>query len=192
MIIFGTNLYGKVDRVPGLCYVVTRFFHLWFFPLIPVQTYLILEAQGKRGLAIPMSGKSVLIGWLRPACLVVLVISTAVTIAGLLDYVKWDGEARLLLASAPWFCGSALLFGLSYLFGKVSPRRAVELGRYMGLSEEAMQGMLTRKEERLKDLEAYLSANPDALNRSDQRARRTEEDEGEGPSDPSIQRDHRD
>ena len=68
MLVFGTQFYGKVDRVPGLFYVVTRFGHLWFIPLFPVESYLILDLPGetgKRGKGIPMSGKSVLHGWLR-------------------------------------------------------------------------------------------------------------------------------
>ena len=69
MIVWGSRFYGKVDAVPGLFYIVTRFGHLWFIPLIPMGTYLILDEEGEeRGLEISFSFKSMLLGWLRGAC----------------------------------------------------------------------------------------------------------------------------
>ncbi len=71
MIVFGTRFYGNVDRLPGLCYVVTRFVHIWFVPLIPTASYLVLEGTESggnfRGVPISMSGKSVVNAWLRAA-----------------------------------------------------------------------------------------------------------------------------
>lgn len=77
-IIFGTRNYGYVDRIPGIGCVATRFFHINFVPLAPTESYFVLEgtesSDGFRGKAIPMSGKSVLAGYLRGwgfiACLI--------------------------------------------------------------------------------------------------------------------------
>lgn len=67
--VHGEHMYGYVDRVPGLCHVATQFFHINFVPLFPLGTYLILEGanpqQGPQGKRIPMSAKSVLLGYFR-------------------------------------------------------------------------------------------------------------------------------
>jgi hypothetical protein len=63
MIIFGTRLFGKVDQVPGVGYVATRFFHIDYLPLVPSQSWLVFQQTGKtwRGVKIPLSLKSPLI-----------------------------------------------------------------------------------------------------------------------------------
>ena len=38
IIVWGTKLYGKVDEVPGMFHVATRFFHLWYIPLVPLSS----------------------------------------------------------------------------------------------------------------------------------------------------------
>lgn len=67
--IFGTRSFGYVDRIPGIGYVATQFFHVNFVPLFPVKTFFILEGtesdNGFRGQQLSMSGKSVLAGYLR-------------------------------------------------------------------------------------------------------------------------------
>jgi hypothetical protein len=40
---FGDSYFGKVDWVPGLFYVRTRFLHIWFFPFVPRQSYLFFD-----------------------------------------------------------------------------------------------------------------------------------------------------
>ena len=65
--VFGSRLMGKVDEVPGLFHVATKFGHINFLPLIPMQSYVVLGKNGRsfRGVPIPMSGKSVLAAWGR-------------------------------------------------------------------------------------------------------------------------------
>jgi hypothetical protein len=69
LIISGQKLCGRVDHVPGKCYVKTRFFHFYYVPLIPLSSWVIEQGTEKptgfRGQQIPMSLKSVLIGWLH-------------------------------------------------------------------------------------------------------------------------------
>jgi hypothetical protein len=78
MIIWGSRLYGKVDRVPGLFYVATVFFHLWFIPLIPTATYVVLEGsedgEGWKGVTISLSGKSILAAYGRTFLLISAVV----------------------------------------------------------------------------------------------------------------------
>lgn len=69
VIIFGQRLCGRVDQVPGACYVATRFFHVYYVPLIPLSSWVIVEGSenqnGFRGQQIGLSGKSVVYGWLQ-------------------------------------------------------------------------------------------------------------------------------
>lgn len=74
MLLLGTELYGRVDRVPGVAYVVTRFVVWNRLPLFPIGGYLVVEGTeredgGLRGWPIRLSLKSVLAGYVRPWCL---------------------------------------------------------------------------------------------------------------------------
>lgn len=68
-IIFGEKSYGKVDRVPGVCYVVTIFAHLNFLPLIPLRSYIVIEGTESggefRGKETSVSLKSAVAGYAR-------------------------------------------------------------------------------------------------------------------------------
>jgi hypothetical protein len=83
VIIFGSRLYGKVDVVPGLFHVETKFGHLWYIPLIPLGTYLILNKQAGQwhGVSIPFSFKSLLFAWLRAGLVAAMITGIFVTIA---------------------------------------------------------------------------------------------------------------
>jgi hypothetical protein len=69
VIIWGSTNAGKVDEVPGgMFHVMTQFGHLYYIPLIPTGSYIVLEKTadgGFRGAPIPISFKSILAGWLR-------------------------------------------------------------------------------------------------------------------------------
>jgi hypothetical protein len=187
VVVWGSGLYGTVDRVPGLCYVATRFGHLWYIPLIPLGSYLILDLpgdSGTRGRSIPLSMKSLLFGWIRAACVIGMVGSAIVVLVNLLSLDRNGDEEENLLLSGMWFAGSAAALALTYLLNRAGTARAVQLGQYLGLSEEAMRQMLVPKEQRLKDLEAYLGANPDALSMTPRN--RPDEGESEPPPETSV------
>ncbi len=70
-ITFGTSFVGRVDRVPGRCYVVTKVFQVVNVPLLPLEGCLVVEGteeqsfvaglRGFEGTSIPLSWKS--FGW---------------------------------------------------------------------------------------------------------------------------------
>jgi len=69
VIIWGQRMYGRVDRFAG-SHVATRFFHLYYVPLIPLSSWLVLEEQTEGnfiGLQLPLQWRSVLLAWLRVA-----------------------------------------------------------------------------------------------------------------------------
>jgi hypothetical protein len=79
VVIWGTTHAGKVDQVPGgMFHVVTRFGHVYYVPLFPTASFLVLEETGDggfQGAQIPFSFKSALAGWLRGFSVVGLIVS---------------------------------------------------------------------------------------------------------------------
>jgi hypothetical protein len=67
--VFGDHLFGQIQRVPGLFFVSTMFFHINYVPLFPQRSYLVLEGSEKdehfQGVQIPLNLKSVFAGYLR-------------------------------------------------------------------------------------------------------------------------------
>src|SRR5262245_51791459 len=92
IIIWGTRLAGKCDVVPNLFYVRSQYFHVWYIPLIPLKSYLIMHGSenngGFKGRQISMSGKSVLFGWLRTGAVVGGLISVVMMVLSVLDYSR--------------------------------------------------------------------------------------------------------
>jgi hypothetical protein len=46
-VIYGTRCYGRSNRRAGLGYVTTRFFHISYLPLVPLQTLFVDERSGR-------------------------------------------------------------------------------------------------------------------------------------------------
>jgi hypothetical protein len=135
ILIFGTSKFGKTDRLPGLFHVVTEFAHLYYVPLIPLGSTLVMEGTNDQfGLKIGASGKSVFLGYLRTASFaagLILGIWTLVIVS------KWFGPAANdqsfsweipVLMVVAW-----ALFALSYFWNKPSPERALMLARKIGI-----------------------------------------------------------
>jgi hypothetical protein len=133
MLIIGNSQYGKTDHLPGLFFVVTEFLHFNHLPIIPHASYCLLDAGGsKQGVKIPLSGKSMLLGYLRGFLCVVCALFTFIGACILiLDFKKlqfWEIAASGGLLLAGWVC-----FALTYLWQKPSPLRALELAKYLGV-----------------------------------------------------------
>lgn len=132
-IVFGTSLYGMVDRIPGVCHVRTQFAHLMFFPMIPMRTYLVVEGgRGKSDVAHAMgrSPKSVLFATVRAF----LMLGFLVTISLPLERLMGSRPGALPLGTFHIVCGVIGLccFGLvlaSYPLSGPSDERRVYLLR---------------------------------------------------------------
>lgn len=74
IIVWGQRLCGRVNQVDNEIHVATKFFHIQYIPLIPLQSFIIInhtEEKGEfKGLPIPMSIKSVLAAYLRTSLIV--------------------------------------------------------------------------------------------------------------------------
>lgn len=67
IIIYGTRMYGRIDKFAGQC-IATRFFHLYYLPLIPLSSWLVLgntDDGQERVIDIGLSGRSLGIAYLR-------------------------------------------------------------------------------------------------------------------------------
>lgn len=86
-IVYGTRFYGAVDKMSDGMYVVTRFFHVLWIPLIPTGSYLVTSEieDGIRGHRIPLSCKSILAAYMR---IVLLAIGLAAPILGIWALVQ--------------------------------------------------------------------------------------------------------
>jgi hypothetical protein len=139
IVVWGTTHAGKVDEVPGgMFHVVTRFGHLYYVPLIPMSSFVVLEKTaegGFRGTQIPLSFKSLLAGWLRAFCVVALIGAGVGLLFTLVDKrsppLAWVGPVAIgLFASATLVMTYKLAF-----FTQASYERAKELARHIGLSD---------------------------------------------------------
>lgn len=71
VVVFGSTLYGKVESVPGVCHVATRFLHFCFVPLFPTGSWLVVDDRelaegGADAIRLPsMHWGSVGVAWLR-------------------------------------------------------------------------------------------------------------------------------
>jgi hypothetical protein len=67
VIVWGQRMYGRVDKFAG-SHLATRFFHIYYLPLIPLSSWLVLEEHGEghfTGIEVKMQLRSVLAAWLR-------------------------------------------------------------------------------------------------------------------------------
>ncbi|MBA4016653.1 MAG: hypothetical protein C0483_05645 [Pirellula sp.] len=108
--VHGEQMYGKVDHVPGLFYVSTMFWHINFVPIIPLRSYVVLEAAAGneqfQGKPIGWNAKSVLVGYLRGWSAAVGIIAMVVAgVAGGGFFVP-RGEAPLAVAVFLALCGA--------------------------------------------------------------------------------------
>jgi hypothetical protein len=135
MIVWGTRLFGGVDKVPGICHVATKFFHVWYVPLVPTQSFVVIAGsetgKGWRGIPIDMNGKSVLAGYLRAATIVAAIISVIQAITA------YERDSGSMLPSGLIFLGAAAM-NLFMWRGRASLERAHELAGIMKLDPAAV------------------------------------------------------
>lgn len=97
-IIFGSRAFGKVDQVPGVCHVATKFAHVQYIPLIPTGTYAIFDDE--HAVKIQFSIKSAATAWFR--AIAVFITATAGCFAGVAfaDHSMQEGTLAAMIAVA--------------------------------------------------------------------------------------------
>ncbi len=141
-IVWGSRLMGKCDTVPGLGHVETRFGHLYYLPLIPSQTFLVLSKSGKnfRGVPLSLSFKSILMAWSRAILTVAGLVLAIVTLAFSLDpKVKESPIVPGVVAAICWIAAAILSYAKP--FTHASFARAYELAKQCKLSAAGMEAI---------------------------------------------------
>jgi hypothetical protein len=109
----GVDLFGHVDSVPGMFYVATRCHHVWFLPLVPTGSWLVIDGSETtfekenwwdrtergsfRGIPIPFSAKSYATAWLRVLCAITGMLAVIAGGSGLLARAVGPGHMGALL-----------------------------------------------------------------------------------------------
>lgn len=141
-IVWGSRMCGKVDAVPGLCHVITNFGHLYYFPLIPTGSILVLaeDSDGTYGLKIPLSLKSILVAWLR-AFLWVSLIPAALVLILSFDHRGHGVDWKSILVSLI----SPVLLVLSYripFFSRATIERATQFAEHEDMPDEIRRHLI--------------------------------------------------
>jgi hypothetical protein len=169
VVVFGTRLYGKVDQVPGVFYVATRFFHVQFVPLLPVGSVLIIdgtESDGNyTGASIGLSGKSVLFAYLRLLLFLGGIITGIVGVVALFSAL--DNKASMVQAISFLVLGPVMLvmWWFSYRWAYASEARALRLAQLAGIPPEvivehfAPSGQVQAGDEQIMDVEPAHESN---------------------------------
>lgn len=133
IVFYGTQFYGKVDKVPMLGHVATSFFYIQFVPLIPLGSYLVLE-DGQGSLSVGFSFKSLLVAWLRTA----LVFGAfGLMIAGILATGNRSTLGMVASFGGAVACIAAMVGSYFVPFvGQASFERAMRLADQVGVKPE--------------------------------------------------------
>jgi hypothetical protein len=110
IIVYGTRFYGKINAC-GRSFLGTQFFHIYYVPLIPIGTHLILEESGAgsfKGIKSGFSVKSIVAAYLRVWGPIACVAALA-TGASALDEV--EGLGTLVVGAMTGVVTLALLVG---------------------------------------------------------------------------------
>ena len=139
IVVYGTRLYGRIHTVPGLFYLATNFFHLFWVPVLPLGTHIVVEEakDGWRGVPFGLKGKSVLAGYLRGPLIIGGLISLLVHITMCFSTARPPaGELALRIV----FLGIApLLIGLAtfVLWQRPSEAEFLEICAKLGIDPDA-------------------------------------------------------
>ena len=147
MIIYGSTTYGATDAIPGVGEVVTRFSHIYFFPMVPRGSFFQTKqanmfGNGGQAARVRFSWKSTGLAYFR-AFLGTPAIGAAVGCLVLFG----AGNTPRALALLGFAVTFGLLVGLSYLprFRRASRKRAeillAEIGVPPGDRAHLLEGL---------------------------------------------------
>ena len=179
VIVFGTRFYGKI-RACGRSFLGTQFFHIYYVPLFPIGTKLILE-EGVEGsyksISSAFSVKSMLAAYLRVWGPIACVLAATIGLGAIGDVE--DALAMVLVGGITAVIVLATLIGTILgwaVIGKLSPVERSQRGVYalhigyhvdpadMGEARRAFRdGLLATITERARGLAAMgyrMNADP--------------------------------
>ena len=137
IVIFGENYFGRSDTIPGVAHVATRFFHISYFPILPLQSAIFVNQGSKNELEFQLSvhWKSVLLAYAR--ALLILAFSIAVTIA----ILELSSPRSDLFSSIAWMCAFVTMLICSYRIrglGRATYENAIAMSEELDFTEVGM------------------------------------------------------
>jgi hypothetical protein len=131
----GSRLSGSVDQVPGAFSVQTKFAHLGRVPLLPTESWLVLDSgDGKawRGVKLDrLSWRSISFAWARLSFVALTASSLALAFAA-----SRTSDDRSLVETLAVAAAGALAFVYSYRFSRCTYGDALELVRELRLGRQ--------------------------------------------------------
>lgn len=94
LIIYGTRMYGRVDECGG-SYLATCFVHLWYLPVIPTGSHLVVgtHADGSsQSIPVPLSWRSVMAAYMRFWGIALMLCCLLALAAGLFGLVTMTAD----------------------------------------------------------------------------------------------------
>jgi hypothetical protein len=155
MSVYGTHYLGKINVVPGLFHVATKFFHINFVPLVPLGSAIVFAnsdhtmANGQLGILavkLPFNWPSFFMAYLRTIlwiCLLASIIFFAVNLipapknVTAANFYGFSG-LNLLSANALAVAVSCALLYWSHRASVAGRERALELAQLAGFNEQVV------------------------------------------------------
>ena len=138
--IWGRHFYGKIESLDGAC-VRTYFFHLFFLPILPLGSFLIVAGDGAaRHLRLPLHGRSLLAGYARMWPLPIAYVGIALACNGL-------RVAGVLIAVAAGIFGAWAWARL----GRLSPAERAQRRTYAAFADAPIDVALVARAARGPD-----------------------------------------
>lgn len=123
-IVWGRVLWGQVEREPGKCYVSTEFFHVYYFPLVPLRGYVVVDGSEDfpefEGIPIPLNSKSVWVGYARGWTALVSAFATSGIAFAWTKY--WNSDLRSGKAFLCFVASTLVFGGINYFILKTESR----------------------------------------------------------------------
>jgi hypothetical protein len=138
VIVWGSRLMGKCDVVPGLFHVQTRFGHLWYLPLVPTGSYLVLGPDA--GVQVSLSAKSIFLAWGRAiSFLVAFTLSLAALMFFLDPKPSNPWLTPTIYAAIAWVVCLTLCY--APFVTRASFNRAMQLAGEAGFTREGLEAI---------------------------------------------------
>jgi hypothetical protein len=146
-VVWGERLYGRVDDVANQIHVATLFFHIWFCPIFPLQSFIVFEEGSTddnfRGIAIKLNFKSIIAAYLRfifGIAGLILIVLGVFTLFGKSVKTGPGSLVYFLLG----FCSFVIAIFTYELF-RASPERARKLAALAGIQPPPDLKKIARK-----------------------------------------------
>ena len=125
-IVWGSGMYGKVDEIPEIGYVRTKFGHLYYFPLIPTASYFVTQEAGDQfaGSSLPLNVKSILKAYIWSG---LVVAAVGCIIVGGATLTAPIGAVEVAVATIMILGSIAAAYFSGRIWSKASYQRAVEI-----------------------------------------------------------------